>query len=117
VIYDLVANHSFSEHKRALTRNGIYIGAGILGLHGSMFPVLAGQMTELVLSAFVKQKFTSFMAKLNREDLTALGELMESGKVTPVIDRHYSLSETAEAVRYVEERHARGKVIIDCRLA
>jgi NADPH:quinone reductase-like Zn-dependent oxidoreductase len=113
VIYDLVANHSFSEHKRALTRNGIYIGAGVLGLHGSMIGVLTGRITELVLSPFVSQKFVSFLAKLNREDLTAIAALMEAGKVTPVIDRRYSLSEAAEAVRYLEEGHARGKVVID----
>lgn len=115
LIFDLVANHSFSEHKRALTPNGTYIGAGVLGLHGKMIGVLTGRITELVLSPFVSQKFSSFMAKLNREDLTAIGALMEAGKVTPVIDRRYSLSEAAEAVGYAEEGHARGKVIIDFR--
>ena len=113
LIFDLVANHSFSEHKRALTRNGIHIGAGVLGLHGSMIGVLTARITELVLSPFVSQKFMSFMAKLNQKDLTAIGALMAEGKVTPAIDRRYSLSEAAEAVRYVEEGHARGKVIID----
>lgn len=115
VIYDLVANHSFSEHRRALTPNGIYIGAGILGLHGSMIRVLTGRITELVLSPFASQRFVSVLAKLNREDLTAIAALMEKGKVTPVIDRCYGLSEAAEAVRYLEEGHARGKVIIDCQ--
>lgn len=113
VIFDLVANHSFSEHRRALTPRGIYIGAGVLGLHGSMIRVLTRSITELVMSPFVSQKFMSFMAKLNQKDLTALGALMAEGKVTPVIDRRYSLSEVPEAVRYVEEGHARGKVIID----
>jgi NADPH:quinone reductase-like Zn-dependent oxidoreductase len=113
VIFDLVANHSFSEHKRVLTRNGIYIGAGVLGLDGSMIGVLTARITELVLSPFVSQKFVSFIAKLNRQDLTAIATLMAEGKVTPVIDRRYSLSEAAEAVLYLEEGHARGKVIID----
>ncbi|HZE72918.1 MAG TPA: NAD(P)-dependent alcohol dehydrogenase [Pyrinomonadaceae bacterium] len=113
VIFDLVANHSFSEHRRALTRNGIYIGAGVLSLHGSMIGVLTARITELVSSPFVSQKFVSFIAKLNQKDLTAIGALMEAGKVTPVIDRCYSLSEAAEAVRYLEEGHARGKVVID----
>lgn len=113
VIFDLVANHSFSEHRRALTPRGIYIGAGVLGLHGSMIRVLTRSITELVMSPFVSQKFMSFMAKLNQKDLTAIGALMAEGKVTPVIDRRYSLSEVPEAVRYVEEGHARGKVIID----
>jgi NADPH:quinone reductase-like Zn-dependent oxidoreductase len=113
VIFDLVSNHSFSEHRRALTPRGIYIGAGVLGLHGSMIGVLTSRITELVLSPFVSQKFTSFIAKLNQKDLTAIGALMAEGKVTPVIDRRYSLSEAAEAVSYLEEGHARGKVIID----
>src|SRR6266540_2589633 len=113
VIFDLVANHSFSEHKRALTPNGIYIGAGIMGLGGSMIRLLSRWIPELVMSPFVSQKFVSFMAKLNQKDLTAIGTLMAAGKVTPVIDRRYSLSEVPDAVRYVEEGHARGKVIID----
>ena len=52
------------------------------------------------------------MAELGKSDLTTLGELIQAGKVTPVIDRRYKLSETAEAMRYLEEGHARGKVII-----
>jgi NADPH:quinone reductase-like Zn-dependent oxidoreductase len=117
VIFDLVANHSFSEHRRALTPKGIYIGVGVLALHGSMIGILTSRITELVLSPFVSQKFMSFIAKLNQKDLTAIGALMEEGKVTPVIDRRYSLSEADEAVRYLEEGHARGKVVIDCRLS
>jgi NADPH:quinone reductase-like Zn-dependent oxidoreductase len=113
LIFDLVANHSFSEHRRALTRNGIYIGAGIMGLGGSMIRLLSRKIPELAMSPFVSQKFLSLLAKLNREDLTAIAVLMEAGKVTPVIDRRYSLSEADEAVRYVEEGHARGKVMID----
>ena len=113
VIFDLVANHSFSEHRRALTPRGIYIGAGVLGRSESIIGLLTSLITELVQSFFVSQKFPSFMAKLNQKDLTAIGALIEEGKVTPVIDRRYSLSEAAEAVAYVAERHARGKVIID----
>jgi NADPH:quinone reductase-like Zn-dependent oxidoreductase len=113
VIFDLVANHSFSEHRRVLTPNGKYIGAGIMGLGGSMIRLLTSRITELVLSPFVSQKFPSFIAKLNHKDLTAIGALMAEGKVTPVIDRRYSLSEAAEAVSYLEEGHARGKVVID----
>lgn len=112
VIFDLVANHSFSEHKRALTPQGTYIGAGVLGRSVSIIGLLTSGITESILALFASQKFGSFMAKLNREDLTVIATLMEAGKVTPVIDRRYSLSETAEAVRYVEAGHARGKVII-----
>jgi NADPH:quinone reductase-like Zn-dependent oxidoreductase len=60
----------------------------------------------------VSQKFVTFEAELNKEDLTILSDLMQAGKVTPVIDRRYKLSDTAEAIRYLEQGHARGKVVI-----
>jgi NADPH:quinone reductase-like Zn-dependent oxidoreductase len=60
----------------------------------------------------VSQKFASFMAKLKQEDLAIMGELIEDRKVMPVIDRRYRLSEVPEAIRYLEEGHARGKVVI-----
>jgi NADPH:quinone reductase-like Zn-dependent oxidoreductase len=64
------------------------------------------------LSRFVHQKFVSYVTKLDKEDLKLLSDLMQTGKVIPVIDRTYKLSETAEAMRYFEEGHARGKVVI-----
>jgi NADPH:quinone reductase-like Zn-dependent oxidoreductase len=112
LIFDLVANHSFSARRRVLNSKGMYIGAGIVGLGGSMGRLLTHQITELVLSPFVSQKFVTLMAKLSKEDLAIMGELMEAGKVTPVIDRCYSLSEASEAIRYLEQGHARGKVVI-----
>jgi len=66
----------------------------------------------LVLSRLVSQNFVMFLARRSKEDLTIMRELMESGKVTPVIDRRYKLSEVPAAIRYLEEGHARGKVII-----
>jgi NADPH:quinone reductase-like Zn-dependent oxidoreductase len=112
LIFDLVANHSFSARRRVLKPKGIYIGAGIVGLGGSMVRLLAHQITELLLSRFVSQKFVTLMAKTSKEDLVILGELIKAGKVTPVIDRCYSLSEVPEAVRYLEQGHAQGKVVI-----
>ena len=112
VIFDLVANHSFAERRRVLTPRGIYIGAGMLGRSESIIGLLVSWITDSILALFVSQKFPSFMAKLNQKDLTAIGALMEEGKVTPVIDRRYRLSEAPEAVSYVAERHARGKVIV-----
>src|SRR5437773_7355811 len=112
LIFDLVANHSFSARRRVLKPRGIYIGAGMIGLGGSMMGLLTNQVTELVLSRFVSQKFVTFMAKLSKGDLTILRDLMATGKVTPVIDRSYSLSEAPEAIRYLEQGHARGKVVI-----
>lgn len=113
VIFDLVANHSFAEHRRALTPKGIYIGAGMIGLDGSMISLLLRLIPELVQWRFVSQKSISLLAKLNQKDLNTIGALIAEGKVTPVIDRRYSLSEVPDAVRYLEEGHARGKVIID----
>jgi len=116
VMFDLVANHSFSARRRVLNPKGIYIGAGVLGLGGSMARLLAHQVGELVQSPFASQRFITLMAKLNHADLTTMGELMEAGKVTPVIDKRYGLSEVLEALRYLEEGHARGKVVLtlDC---
>ena len=111
LIFDLVRNHSFSARRRVLKPSGIYIGAGVLA-GPSMIGLLAGLITELVLSRFVSQEFVMFSAKLRRADLAILGELIEAGKVTPVIDRCYSLNEVPEAIRYLEQGHARGKVAI-----
>jgi NADPH:quinone reductase-like Zn-dependent oxidoreductase len=113
VIFDLVANHSFAEHRRVMTPKGIYIGAGMLGLDGSMSSVLKRLVPEFIKWRFVSQKSISLLAKLNREDLDIIGALIAEGRITPVIDRRYSLIEAPEAVLYLEEGHARGKVIID----
>jgi NADPH:quinone reductase-like Zn-dependent oxidoreductase len=66
----------------------------------------------LLLSPFVSQKLVSFLAKASARDLQFLTELIEAGKLTPVIDRTYPLSEVADALEYLEEGHARGKVVI-----
>lgn len=112
VIFDLVSNHSFSARRRLLNPKGIYIGAGMLGLSGSVGSILPRLIVEPVLWSFVSQRSVSLMAKLDADDLTRLAELISSGKLTPVIDKRYSLSEVPEAIRYLEEKHARGKVVI-----
>jgi NADPH:quinone reductase-like Zn-dependent oxidoreductase len=117
LIFDLVANHSLLACRRVLNPKGIYIGAGIIGLGGSMIGLLARWITGLGLSRLVSQKFVTFTARLRREDLTIMRELMEAGKVTPVIDRRYRLSEVPEAIRYLAEGHARGKVVITLEYA
>ena len=113
VIFDLVANHSFAEHRRVMTPKGIYIGAGMLGLDGSLSSVLKRLVLELIKWRFVSQKSISLMAKLNPQDLSAIAALIAEGRVTPVIDRRYSLSEVPDAVLYLAKGHARGKVIIN----
>jgi NADPH:quinone reductase-like Zn-dependent oxidoreductase len=77
-----------------------------------MIGPIARLIKSLVLSALGTQKLGGVLAKGNQEDLTILRELLQSGKVTPVIDRRYRLSEVPAAIRYLEEGHARGKVII-----
>lgn len=78
----------------------------------SVIGLLAPMIKTLLLSALVSQKAVMFIAKPSRNDLTLLGELIVTGTLKPVIDRRYSLSETPAALRYLEEGHARGKVVI-----
>jgi NADPH:quinone reductase-like Zn-dependent oxidoreductase len=111
VILDCVGNHSFSECRRVLNPRGIYVGAGGTTDNWMIGP-LTGALKALVLSWFVSQKQVMVLAKLSKEDLTIMGKLIESGKVTPVIDRSYSLREVPDAIRYLEAGHARGKVVI-----
>jgi NADPH:quinone reductase-like Zn-dependent oxidoreductase len=111
LIFDLVANHSLLACRRVLNPQGIYLGAGILAVR-SMIRILARMLKTLVLSWFVSQSFVVFMARRSQEDLSVVRELMQSGKVTPVIDRSYRLSEVPAAIRYLAEGHARGKVVI-----
>jgi NADPH:quinone reductase-like Zn-dependent oxidoreductase len=111
VVLDCVGNHSFSECRRVLNPRGIYVGAGGTSDNWMIGP-LTRAIKALVLSWFVSQKQVMVLAKPSKEDLTFMGELMAIGKVTPVIDKRYGLSEVREAVRYLEAGHARGKVVI-----
>lgn len=110
LILDCFANHSLFACRRVLNPKGKYIVVG--GPIGSMFGLLAGWISALVLSRLVSQKFITFIAKLSKEDLTVMRDLMQAGKVTPVVDRNYPLSDVPKAIRYLEEGHARGKVVI-----
>jgi NADPH:quinone reductase-like Zn-dependent oxidoreductase len=114
MIYDLVGNHSFSERRNILKPNGICVLAGVggAGLHPGMWGRVLGNFATAFKSKFTSQKFVFYIAKLTKDDLNALRDLMQSGKVAPVIDRTYKMSETQTAVRYLEEGHARGKVVI-----
>ena len=72
-----------------------------------------GPIKALMLSPFVEQEFVMILARLRKDDLAILRDLMQTGKVTPVIDRRYRLSEVPAAIRYSEKGHARGKIVID----
>ena len=113
VIIDNVANHSLLENRRVLKPKGIYvlIGGGGPSEQGLIGP-LAKPIKAMLLSPFVSQKMGMMMADPSNKDLTILGDMMQSGKLKPVIDRTYKLSEVPEAIRYLEQGHARGKVII-----
>jgi NADPH:quinone reductase-like Zn-dependent oxidoreductase len=111
VIFDCVGNHPLSELRQALNPKGICVMVGELTGRGAL-GILARLFTAFVLSQFGRQKLITFLAKPNKEDLTVMHDLMTAGKVTPVIDRRYKLSEVPEAIRYLEEKHARGKVVI-----
>lgn len=114
MIFDNVGNHSFSERRRVLNPNGICVLAGVggAGLHPGSWGRMLGNFKSAFQSKFTSQKFVFYIAKLTKDDLNVLRELMEAGKVSPVIDRTYKISETMAAVRYLEEGHARGKVVI-----
>jgi len=114
MIYDLVGNHSFAERRNILKPNGICVLAGVggAGLHPGMWGRVLGNFATVFKSKFTSQKFVTYIAQLTKDDLNVLRDLMQSGKVAPVIDRTYKISETQDAVRYLEEGHARGKVVI-----
>jgi NADPH:quinone reductase-like Zn-dependent oxidoreductase len=95
---------------QAISPNGIHIVVG--APYGRWIGPLARMFKALVLSGLMGRRIVPFIAKPCKEDLTMIGELMANGKVTPVIDRHYKLGETPQAIRYLEEGHARGKVVI-----
>ena len=109
--YDLIiaanAYHSIFDYRRALSQDGIYVMAG-----GGWTQILQAMLLGPLLSMMGSKKMRFFMAKINKQDLALLKELLEAGRVVPIIDRRYPLSGVAEAIRYLEEGHARGKVVI-----
>ena len=111
LVLDNVGNHSFAECRRVLNPVGRFVMVG--APHDfSMIVLLAQMIKALLLSLFGSQKAVPFIAKSSQDDLTLLGELIATGKLKPVIDSCYSLSDARDAVRRVEEGHARGKVVI-----
>jgi len=113
VILDNVPNHSLSECRRILNPNGKYVMIGGGGPNDSRWIGPFGRVINtMILSPFVSQKMGMMMADPSQKDLAVLADMMQSGKVKPVIDRTYKLSEVPEAIRYLEQGHARGKVVI-----
>lgn len=105
VILDNVASHSLSETRRALTPDGVLLPSSG---HAGMGWVIAAALSAI----FIRQQGSPFVATTNSESLLALNELIEAGEVTPVIDRTYPLADAPEPFRYLDEGHARGKVVV-----
>jgi len=109
--YDLImganAYHSIFDYRRALSPGGIYVIVG-----GGLARIFQSMLLAPLLSRIGSKKTRFFIANINQKDLIFLKELLEAGKVVPVIDRRYPLSGVAEAFRYLEEGHAQGKIVI-----
>src|SRR5213596_3124308 len=113
VILDNVPNHSLSECRRILNPEGKYVMIGGGGPNDNRWIGPFGRLIQtLVIAPFVSQKMGMMMGELKKSDLAILGDMMQSGKVKPVIDRTYKLSDVPAAIAYLEEGHARGKVVI-----
>ena len=111
LIIDTVSTHSVSDYRRVLSPNGNYVMIGSTST-GHWFGWLENPLEAWIRSPFMSQKFGMMLTELNKHDLAVLADLVQSGKVTPVIDRTYKLSEAAEALVYLEKGHARGKVVL-----
>jgi NADPH:quinone reductase-like Zn-dependent oxidoreductase len=109
LILDNAAYRTINKSLGALKPTGVYV---LVGGPASTASLLLSLILNPLISKLKGRKLVSFIAKLNSADLVFLKELLETGKVVPVIDRKYSLSETPQAIRYIEEGHARGKVVI-----
>jgi len=109
--YDLIlganVHHSIFDYRRALRQDGIYVIVG-----GGLARIFQAMLLAPLLSLIGSKKTRFFIANINQKDLVFLKDLLEAGKVVPVIDRRYPLSGAAEAIRYLEEGHAQGKIVI-----
>ena len=110
LMLDMVGNHSLSDCRRVLSPKGVYVSVG--AQMGDWMGPLTHVLKVVLASLVGSQKMVVWVAKQTKSDLAVLRELLEVGKVTPVIDRTYPLSEVPEAIRYLELGHARGKVVI-----
>jgi NADPH:quinone reductase-like Zn-dependent oxidoreductase len=109
--YDLIlganAHHSIFDYRRLLRQDGIYVIAG-----GSVPQIFKGMLLAPLLSRMGSKKTRFFIANINQKDLAFLKDLLEAGKVVPVIDRRYPLGDAAQALRYLGAHHAQGKIVL-----
>jgi NADPH:quinone reductase-like Zn-dependent oxidoreductase len=111
IVFDCVGNRSLSQCRRALNPKGILVMVGVPG-EAPLLRFLARLLGAFVWSPFTSRKMLFFIASIKERDLIAVGDLIAAGKVAPVIDRCYPLNRAREAFEYMEQGHARGKVII-----
>lgn len=111
LIIDNVGTHSFSEYSRVMNPNGTLIMVGGPS-EGAWLGPLSRSLEAMVISPFYSQRFEFFLAQMDQPDMELLRDMMQAGKITPVIDRRYPLARTADAIRYLELGHARGKVVV-----
>jgi NADPH:quinone reductase-like Zn-dependent oxidoreductase len=109
LLLDNVGNRTLAAMKRVLSPDGKCL---LAGAPRELWPIFTRLVKALAWSPFLRQKFKLVIATMSRQDLAIFCEWIKAGKVTPVIDRRYRLTETAEALAYVEEGHARAKVVI-----
>jgi NADPH:quinone reductase-like Zn-dependent oxidoreductase len=114
LLFDNVQNRSFAERRRLLNPDGICVLAGIggAGAHKGQVGRIAGSFAASFQARFIDQKFERYITKFDEADLKFLRDLMAEGEVTPFVEKTYPLVETAEALRYFEQGHARGKIVI-----
>ncbi len=110
LLLDCIGNHSLSACTRVLHPAGFYVMVG--GPSGRWIAPMGRVLRMLLLARFVSQTLAFFMAQVNHPDLTLIAQLMDSGKLLPVIDRTWPLTSVPDAIRYLEKGHARGKVVI-----
>jgi len=113
VLLDIAGSHSLSECRRVLERNATYVLIGASAIqHSSSWRALSRFATVRFESVGASQRVAMYITKMTQSDLEVLGDLLVAGKVTPVIDRCYELSDVSEAFRYFEEGHAKGKIVL-----
>ncbi len=111
LVFDLVNSHSLSDYRRVMSRKGVYVLVGSAQMGDWIGPLT--EVTKVLVASLVgSQKMVPLLAKMRKEDMVVLKELVEAGKVTPVIDRRYMLSEVPEALWYQGEGHTQGKTVI-----
>jgi NADPH:quinone reductase-like Zn-dependent oxidoreductase len=112
VIIDTAGRRSLSQLRRALTPKGTLVIVGGDGGGRWTGGFFRGMLRAPLVSLFVGQRLRGLATKIKREDLVTLTDLIEAGSITPVIDRTFPLIEAPDAIRYLEEGHARGKIVV-----